>query len=169
MRIFISQIILLLVILLPNLTYAACFFYSGEYHELSVDLGNTIIQRDTPAGTPVKVANQTFTKFGPECDEGTNGLWDTGIFSKATSLPGVYETNIPGIGIRVTTEYGTIRNEHLTPKGMWQNLSSGVVELVKTEEKAQSGVLNTGVIMNWSVGDGPGSAYTMPVSKWNLV
>ena len=169
MRIFISQIILLLVILLPNLTYAACFFYSGEYHELSVDLGNTIIQRDAPVGTPVKVANQTFTKFGPECDEGTNGLWDTGIFSKATSLSGVYETNVPGIGIRVTTEYGTIRNEHLTPKGQWQNLSSGVVELVKTEERAQSGVLNTGVIMNWSVGDGPGSAYTMPVSKWNLV
>ncbi|HAU5793701.1 hypothetical protein XU19_04630 [Vibrio parahaemolyticus] len=169
MRTIVTNIISLLAILLPNLAYAECIFYSGEYKEDSVDLGNTVVQRDTPAGTVLTAYYLLFPEVSAYCDNGTNGLFDTGIFSKTTSLPGVYETNVPGIGIRVTTEFGTIRMEHLTPLGLRQSMSTGVVELVKMEEKAQSGILNNGMIMSWAVGDGPGSAYTLPMGKWNLV
>lgn len=158
-----------LLICISNIASADCWFYSGNYLDETVTLDNIIVQRDTPPGSVLQTKTVSFTKFGPECSDGTYGVWDVGIFSTESSVSHVYKTNVEGIGIRVSTEYGVIRNDHLTPIGMWQNLSSVKVEIIKTEGEAQSGTINSGMIMRWDVGDGPDSALTMSVMKLNMM
>ncbi|HDR2372678.1 TPA: fimbrial protein, partial [Enterobacter asburiae] len=156
---------ILLLLSVSKMILASCDFYSGDYLDASVTLDNIIVQRDTPPGTVLETKNISFTKFGPYCDNGAYAVWDVGIFSTESSISHVYETNLEGIGIRVSTDYGVIRNDHLTPPQMWQNLEAVKVEIVKTEGIAQSGGLNSGMIMRWDVGDGPDSALTMPIMK----
>lgn len=152
-------------------TLADCRFYEGEYKEVTMIFDDVVVQRDTPPGTVLYTQTINFTPFGPVCDNGdgtgngTYGVFDVGIFTNESEISHVYETNIQGVGIRVSEVYGEIRNERLTEFGRWQSVSWVKAELVKTEGEAQSGSLNSGLIMRWDAGDGPNSALTLPVMK----
>ena len=160
-----KPLLILLALLFSTFANASCRFYQGGYTETNMSFGNVTVQRDALPGTVINSQTINVPKFGPICDNGAFGVWDVGIFKDLSSISQVYKTNIEGVGIRISTSYGVIRNEHLTPSSMFQDLSSVKAELVKIEGEAQSGELSTGLIMHWDVGDGQNAPLDMPVMK----
>ena len=78
----------------------------------NISFGNIIVQRDTPVGGVI--ARQISAPMKPDgntvfgCDENWTSLVDLKLFNKISSYGNkVYDTNVPGIGIRITSAKGT--------------------------------------------------------------
>ncbi|MGQ4695145.1 spore coat protein U domain-containing protein [Enterobacter asburiae] len=162
-------ILLIFVILFSNVVNAACSFVEGGLTQASANIGDVEVQRDTPVGTVLKTITVNFPAVGVICDAGTEGRFTPKTFTTPSALDNVFDTNIPGVGIRQILYYGTVPFEHYTSSNIgYQRIEWVKIELVKTGTAAVSGYLTQGPIFDWSVGEGEGAAATFPVVRINL-
>lgn len=132
---------------------AGCYSTSNGNSVVQVNVPDVTVQRDAPVGTVLKIVKLNFPRESGWCDDLTNIIYSMVRFTEPSVISGVFNTNIPGIGIRLSTPDGPIPYQTVMPDNvMWSN-SSGTVELVKTGEVAQSGELTAGPIMKWNIGD----------------
>ncbi|MFZ4832477.1 fimbrial protein [Rouxiella sp. Mn2063] len=168
-----------------NTALAACSFNAGASEQRSTfSFGSITVQRDTPAGTVL--AERVFAR-GTDAQKVncTNGTWryDLNEFRFATlSAYGndVYDTNIPGVGIRMysTSAGGDVRR----PLPYWGNLtvppaaslwigSAKTVQLVKTSSNTiGSGAITPGTLSRGFMNTSPRLYfYTMTLSNATIV
>lgn len=161
--------LLIFVILFSNVVNAECHFYQGGFTQASASIGDVEVQRDTPVGTVLKTITVNFPKVQVMCDTGIEGRFTVKTFTTPSALDKVFDTNIPGVGIRQSVYYGTAPFELYTASPGLQNIEWVKIELVKTGTAAVSGALTPGPIFDWSIGDGEGAAAVVPVVRINLV
>lgn len=157
-----------------NRSYAECNITTGSYNEQTIVFDNISVQRDTEVGTVIATKNITFPKTGAYCQNdatGTGGhdIYMIKTFTKQTEIQKVFETNIPGVGIRISTLDGLIPDVYFPSLGMQWTNSSGTIELVKTGPVTQSGILTPGTIMEWWAGEGiDTNVKSLKVQSWIL-
>jgi type 1 fimbria pilin len=162
-------ILLIFILLFSNVVNAACSFAEGGLTQASASIGDVEVQRDTPVGTVLKTVTVNFPYVGVACDDGTEGRFVVKTFTTPSALDKVFDTNIPGIGIRQSVYYGTAPFETYSNNSTYMRIEWVKIELVKTGTAEVSGYLTQGPIFDWSIGDGEGAAATFPVVRINLV
>lgn len=100
MKVFAGMIMLLFLQAIPLSVWAACTSYESSQVNLSFSFSDVIVQRDAPIGS--KIATSIIKV--PHHALCTNGLGHMNFAmvyngANATSTPGVYRTNVPGVGI----------------------------------------------------------------------
>lgn len=146
---------------------ASCGYGPGMStgNNLSVSLGNVIVQRDTPVGTVL--VKQTVNRQG--CGAGTGCQWfvcDTpwtlkeniGQFTQLSEITGVYRTNLNGIGIRMYNDNttGNVASWYYPVTwdmgaNQWRSLGT-TVELVRINAaQGQSGAVTSGLISTYTM------------------
>ncbi|TNV11213.1 fimbrial protein [Buttiauxella sp. B2] len=113
MRTIVRLLITALVFLFASHAIAGCSYtYDQSYVTKVIDFGTVIVQRDTPAGTPLVTVNSGLIHpdYGTFyiCSEAWLYQAKLGQFTTPTSLQGVYETNVQGVGIKVSTSTGKL-------------------------------------------------------------
>ncbi|WP_190322507.1 fimbrial protein [Enterobacter roggenkampii] len=143
--------------------------YSGSFNtQTSVGLGELHIQRDQAVGSILTTKKFTFPSLGVHCDAGAYSVYSMRLYTKPSAVDGVFDTNIPGIGIRLSTNDGPVPFEHYSDPSLFWSNSSGTIELIKTGPVTESGDLSRGIIFHWGVGDGNNAPETYMVQEWNL-
>lgn len=122
---------LIMTLLFSGLAGATCTFVNDQISV--VDIGNVIVQRDTPIGSEISVT-QTATipsMLLATCTDGGQSLNQFDYMGGvATSMPGVYYTNVPGVGIAIITSTGGISAMQNPPTTYWITpLGSGTTTL----------------------------------------
>ncbi|MGL5389647.1 MAG: fimbrial protein [Serratia sp. (in: enterobacteria)] len=88
-------------------TFAACMWYSSPWsiNVTTTNLGNTIVQRDTPIGSTLMT---TFVSNGYDsntrfayCMAGETGSWNISGVSPVSGFAHTYQTNVAGVGLRI--------------------------------------------------------------------
>lgn len=161
-------ILLIFVILFSNVVNATCRFAEGTFTQASASLGDVAVDRDTPVGTVLKTVTVNFPYVGVQCDGGTEGRFEVKTFTTPSALDKVFDTNIPGIGIRESVYYGTAPFETYSPNSTYMRIEWVKIELVKTSASSVAGYLTQGTIFDWSVGEGQGAPATQPVVNIKL-
>lgn len=168
-----------------NAVQAACSFYTGASEQRSTfSFGSITVQRDTPAGTVL--AERVATKGNDDqkvvC---TTGTWryDFNEFRFTTlSAYGnnVYDTNIPGVGIRMysTSAGGDVRGalpywgslQFPPAVALWTG-SAKTVQLVKTSSNTVgAGVITPGTLSRGFMNTSPRLYfYTMTLTNATIV
>lgn len=93
------------MLLVPQTALAGC---SGVSSDTYFDFGNTIVQRDLPIGSVIATAKALNTvNNNIYCTTKTN-TWVNlgGLFTSQSSIGGIYNTNIPGVGINFVPNSG---------------------------------------------------------------
>lgn len=147
--------IYLLILLLSFASYnvnATCS--SVTVQTTTSSLGNTIVQRDTAIGSVIStIITPSTGVYGSDC----NGMDTFGLYlnysSTVSSLgDNIYDTNIPGVGIRLFNGGISNSNVFTNPQHVIMNQEpvdwtwgGGTLQLIKTAT-IQPGTLNSGTI-----------------------
>lgn len=137
---------------------ASCYYTAGNsYVTGTFSIGTVIVQRDTPVGSVVASTIGNVTARSNDqlyaCDESWQWETLTSLFPTVSSLGNkIYNTNIPGIGIRMTDTWRNV----IVPSGprtLTINQSAGstpfLIELIKTSTGGVgAGMLSTGTLIN---------------------
>lgn len=107
MKYYTTILLILASFLICNNAIAVCSYPSGSgYKSRTVTFPDVIVQRDTPAGatlatqqTATYTSATTFVSCGP--GESLTMAYGISQFVNMSSIDKVYDTNIPGIGMRV--------------------------------------------------------------------
>lgn len=124
---------------------ATCGYAGGaNYQTFPYNFGNVVVQRDTPVGTILATQGS-----GPIFGGSTVfGCMDTpytyatmlGMFTSPSGIANVYNTNIPGVGIKITNSSGTNSYPYTIAEGSntYMNYPNGgpVINLIKTSTGA---------------------------------
>lgn len=144
----------ILGILQANIAIAGCGFYAGSsYQTKYFNFGNVIVQRDSSIGTVV-ASNNTGAWLGGNslfgCTTPWTVRWELSRFTTLSSINGVYNTNIPGIGLRLSSSAnGTVFPYDLAAgANIYASISGGILaELVKTSPGSVGGGSITGGVV----------------------
>lgn len=144
-----------LLLWLPFFSYAGCNFTGGSSSEetRSVNFGNVIVQRDTPVGGTIATANTGAYSVMVGCSEDWVYRFELSKWKTLSSAGDkIYNTNLPGVGIRMTEVRYSYPIPFDWPLGSGAvGIPDGVkVELIKTGD-IQSGTLDSGLIARASV------------------
>lgn len=126
-------------------SYASCVL-QPTLEAYSVNFGNVRVQRDAPIGSTI--ASRVMIRLGNvgNCTVATNYQTVLGIFSVPSGIAGTYNTNIPGIGIRPTTNASVavpgVRN---LPAGITLGPVDHIFDLIKTGPTG-AGALTLGTV-----------------------
>lgn len=134
---------------------AACgYTWNNSYKTAAVTIGTVYVQRDTPVGsviatTPANVSNATNQLY--QCDVVWSWSTAPALFTLSSALnQNIYETNVPGIGIRIRD---TLRNM-VVPYVKTNPMTSGAantpftIELIKTSSApVKGGILTSGTLV----------------------
>lgn len=155
--IFWAVIGILFFIVLPGKAHAVCGFASGtSYQTKYYNFGNVIVQRDAPIGTVVASLNtgsfsDGTTLFG--CEDPWTYRWELSQFMTPSGIQDVYQTNVPGIGIRIKNlGSGRVFPYDQAVAGLvYAKIIDGIVaELVKTGV-VQAGAITGGTLARASI------------------
>lgn len=147
--------------------YNGCYVRTSTPQDISMDLGNIVIQPDTPVGL---IKRQTFNIVENKalyCG-GHNFMYGElpGSEIAPNSEPYVYKTNVPGIGIRlyrqsyngiISTYYPHVLEDY-TGQHTSTKLAAGyfVVEIFRLKGPTGAGALKPGLYSTyWGNGTGP--------------
>jgi P pilus assembly protein, pilin FimA len=154
----------------------------GSYGQLRpntpyYNFGSVIVQRDTPVGTILKTLSVNHGSYSGMlgCDSPWTEIEQMTLFTSSSSISGVYDTNIAGIGIRVGYAPNYNFNHFLSHDGGVYLLTSENINayLVKTVPGAVgAGNLRTGILTkqiiaessSYYVDTGLGSTTIIPVA-----
>lgn len=159
MRNMVRTLILLgLLLWIPFSGYASCGFTGGATSEesRSVSFGNVIVQRDVAVGETIATANTGAYNNGNGmvgCSENWVYRFELSKWKNLSSAGDkIYETNLPGVGIRMTEVRYSYPIPFDWPLGSGAvGIPDGVkVDLIKTGD-IQSGTLDSGLIARASV------------------
>lgn len=144
---------------LPVMVWASCAFTGGATSEISgyVTFGNVSVQRDAPIGSVLATAT-TGTYNGGQaiagCSESWTYRWELSKWSSLSSLGNkVYNTNIAGVGLRLTnTASGKLLpyDQSMGTGSVIINADGIKAELIKTGD-ITGGTLDTGMLARASV------------------
>lgn len=132
----------------------SCNYTHGQgYVTKTVNFGDVVVQRDSPVGTVLAKADTG--SFNPSygdyfiCYNSWTFAWELQKFTTQSVLTGVYDTNIPGIGIKmVNAEDTLIPYQKSHPPTGNINIPNVEVTLIKTSaDSVSSGSISTGVIV----------------------
>jgi type 1 fimbria pilin len=159
MKVFIRIIVLLFLQFVSLSAGAICNFYnytSGNSTTpiiLNFNISNVIVQRDAPIGSIIATTSVSNGNYAA-CDSQPGHVYFKMDYNGAnlTSQPGVYGTNVPGVGIMMAgyTQAGTFN--YSVPPGVrgingigGYGVGSSTLKLVKVGNIAP-GVLNQGMV-----------------------
>lgn len=146
--------------LYTNIVSATCGMASnGAYQYKYYNFGDVVVQRDTPVGTVLATLNTgSFsntatgvsgdTLFG--CDTPWTYRWTLAQFTTLSSVSGTYNTNIPGVGIRISNSANgyIMPYDQAFPALIYAAIIAGIkAELIKTSV----GGVGAGSITNGSL------------------
>lgn len=144
---------------LPVMAWASCAFTGGATSEISgyVTFGNVSVQRDAPIGSVLATAT-TGTYNGGQaiagCTEPWTYRWELSKWSSLSSQGNkVYNTNIAGVGLRLTnTASGKLLpyDQSMGTGSVIINADGIKAELIKTGD-ITGGTLDTGMLARASV------------------
>ncbi|HEM7962971.1 TPA: fimbrial protein [Citrobacter koseri] len=144
---------------LPVMVWASCAFTGGATSEISgyVTFGNVSVQRDAPIGSVLATAT-TGTYNGGQaiagCSESWTYRWELSKWSSLSSQDNkVYNTNIAGVGLRLTnTASGKLLpyDQSMGTGSVIINADGIKAELIKTGD-ITGGTLDTGMLARASV------------------
>lgn len=148
---YIGTIILWVAVLVfPTATIAGCFYDGGSQWNLVISLGNMTVQRDAPIGTIIATTLVTNSDKSASCTA-NSARYRTLTYNggMVSSVPGVYNTNLPGVGIQLPDTLFS------NPASIWPGFSSGyaashhqvIVNIIKTGD-ITPGELSIGEIAN---------------------
>lgn len=156
--------------LYSNSAQATCEFASGA-SQLAwfINVGNVTVQRDAPVGTIIYQRDLNSAQIGKTI------LSCTGTFTpqlyimrmgSAVTVPGqnyVYSTNLPGVGVKVTSYNG---NPFTVPQNSWDFVAPYILPnvykfyLIKTGD-ISGGTLWTGRLFEWTTNKTSGGTLTV--------
>ncbi|HHD7242103.1 TPA: hypothetical protein ACNOIA_004379 [Enterobacter cloacae] len=155
---------LLLMLVVSPIARASCSFYSGVSGEVPgyLNFGNVTVQRDAPVGSVIATAVTGAYNNGNGIAGCTREAWTArweltqwGTLSGYGN--GVYNTNLPGIGLRLSTAASgkVLPYESSYPYnagGSWASIPGDGIkgELIKTGD-VTSGTLTDGMLARASV------------------
>ncbi|MCY7261893.1 fimbrial protein [Pseudomonas protegens] len=148
------------LIIKPSVSFASCSFNSGIGETIrEINFGTVVVQRDSPVGT-VLASKGTGPYAGGawlfRCTTPWTYRWEMTLFTALNPIGGkVYNTNIDGVGVRVTNEGSSqiLNYDQAIPAANWISIGIGMkVELIKTKAGAVGvGMLNTGRLARASI------------------
>ena len=137
---------------LPQAAIASCNFAGGVTSELSktVNFGKVTVQRDSPVGTVL--ASQTTGAYNGGtlffgCTTDWAYRWESSMWPTLSSYGnGVYNTNIAGIGVRITnlTSNKVMPYDQPVNASTYIYISDVKAELIKTK----AGAVGAGTLLN---------------------
>lgn len=135
-----------------NTCYAYCQVIGSVTNYVSI--GTITVPRSTPVGAEIaRFESTTNSQMTLSCDSGggTQYIQMTYNGAQPTSIPNVYKTNIPGLGITLNRQpkYYTSppTSSYLSGPAGYYNFAPGdILTLVKTSDELTSGGLNTGEV-----------------------
>ena len=152
----------LIVAVLPEVQ-ANCSFYGGVTSEVSgyLNFGNVVIQRDAQVGSTIATAVTGPYNGGNAiagCEEAWTARWELTQWGELSGYgQNVYNTNLPGVGLRLSTASSNKALPYDTsypryPGGTWVSIGGDGIkgELIKTGD-ITSGTLTDGVLARASV------------------
>lgn len=138
---------------------ASCQFTNGVTAEIPgyINFGNVSVQRDAPVGSVIATAT-TGAYNGGNTIAGCTEAWTyrqqlTKWLTLSAQGNGVYNTNVPGVGIRMTSPAGNVLPYELSINAnTYVNINGDGIkaELIKTGD-ITGGTLDTGVLARASV------------------
>ncbi|EPR0409953.1 fimbrial protein [Enterobacter asburiae] len=143
---------------------AACVYNSGAEVSDNATFQNIIVQRDVAVGTVLATQSKSYNYSAAGDGQSVCSFYYTMLYMNASSsgIEHVYDTNVPGVGIRATfTDYG---GDHLAddPPTQGREFDWGTtwqtgwrIELIKTG-KITSGTLQAGLAASAKFTPGPG-------------
>ncbi|HBT3201965.1 TPA: fimbrial protein [Klebsiella aerogenes] len=155
---------LLLMLVVSPAVRASCSFYSGVSGEVPgyLNFGNVVVQRDVPVGsvlaTAVTGAYNSGNPIAGCTREAWTARWELTQWGTLSGYgDGVYNTNLPGVGLRLSSAVSgkTLPYEGSYPYnagGSWASLPGDGIkgELIKTGD-ITSGTLTDGTLARASV------------------
>lgn len=158
----INSLLLLIIAFASAQVYATCDVDAGDPYTLhriyTANMLPVVVQRDTPVGTVIEslAFGSSDEKF-LGCTGGSSAYYFMSLFTTPSAVTDVYNTNVPGVGVRLAFE-----------SSAWSFTSSGyrrtypnnagiytiglTVSFVKTGN-ITSGIVNSGML-GYAVGDG---------------
>jgi type 1 fimbria pilin len=124
----VSKVIFLVLMLVS--TQAFCECYSSTTLTKSFRFANIVVQRDVPIGTTIGTVNSPGTDIKTAtCNGGAVTEYDQMMYlgGVATAISGVYQTNIPGVGI--SGDFGGSRWPFNNPPGTWFNVTNNALQV----------------------------------------
>ncbi|HBR1081295.1 TPA: fimbrial protein [Klebsiella quasipneumoniae subsp. quasipneumoniae] len=154
-----SGCLLLVLWLVSSGVRASCQFVNGVTAEIPgyISFGNVSVQRDAPVGSVIATAT-TGAYNGGNTIAGCTEAWTfrqelTKWLTLSTQGNGVYNTNVPGVGIRMTSPSGKVLPYDLPINAnTYANINGNGIkaELIKTGD-ITGGTLDTGMLARASV------------------
>lgn len=165
-------LVFILGILQCNIANAACSFAgSNTYQAKTFNFGNVIVQRDTAVGAVLASLNTGAWNGGDTlwgCDTPWTFRWELTKFTTVSSINGVYNTNIQGIGLRLSSGLSGKLLPYDSSQGAnsYAAIPNGIIaELVKTSSGAvSSGSITVGTLAKTSI---VGVMYTAELDMGN--
>lgn len=142
-----KKFLLLILFCLSTQTYASCQSgISGDYGIMNVTFGSVIVAKGTAIGDVLATQNTSITSV-EGCSEPWTLRWVLNLFTTQSSIDGIYDTNVRGVGLKITG-YGGVVMPFDTAEGA--SVYSGglmgpfIIQLIKTS----SGSVDAGVLIN---------------------
>lgn len=150
---FVKYMVVALVGMASYCVNAACYTNQGGATPQSQTIypGVIKVQRDLPIGSLIASFPTQQTGIALSCTAGGSSdgyYYEMSLFKTQTSIPNVYQTNVPGVGVRLSAWGGsynypaTFMNQ---PNAMALWFYAGVIDFIKTGA-ITSDVLNTGLL-----------------------
>jgi type 1 fimbria pilin len=145
--------ILLIFVAGNNVANATCLVDPDDHQMIyNYDFGNIIVPPNARVGDVLATMTQGDSNdTSIECnnDPGTVSQWMIAPWTTLTSVSYTYATNIPGVGIKITTMGGWPYSDNGNPR-QWTTrrmmVGGANVYLIKTDEILNGGALNTGLV-----------------------
>lgn len=151
--------LLLLIVAVSPKAQASCSFSSGVTSEIPgyISFGNVVVQRDAAVGSVLATTTTGAYNGGNSiagCTQAWTFRWEMTKWSTLSSIGnGVYNTNLAGVGIRLTSPSGRIFPFDMSVSArnsVTINGDGNKAELVKTGD-ITGGTLDTGVLARASI------------------
>jgi type 1 fimbria pilin len=155
MKVFVGMIMLLLLQVVPLSAGATCSGINSSPINLSFSFSDIVVQRDAPIGSVIATSVVDIPNYAA-CTVGTGQMYFEMIYNgaNATGTPGVYKTNVPGVGMSLANEnnggyfyFGSPANFRAISGVGNYGTGYGILKLVKTGD-ITPGVLASGVVGN---------------------
>lgn len=143
-------------LIMVNNAYGSCAVISGQ--SVTISFSGISTPKDTPIGTVIATGSNTFYGRTYGCGAGAGAVYYNMAYGgNASGISNVYDTNIPGVGIRAYYDYLSNLKYYFTKPAYAQTFpassagASGstttkwIVELVKTGD-IQPGALTSGLV-----------------------
>ncbi|MBB1201746.1 hypothetical protein EGM70_15775 [Enterobacteriaceae bacterium 89] len=133
---FFYAVIMVLSPFMATNAYSACYTNQGGASSKSYDIvpPNIIVQRDTAVGSVIYTTETARLDGILSCTAGGGYYGEMTLFTTPTSIPDVYQTNVPGVGVSVGTTWYFESPANFRPNAIAQawNFPARTVNFVKT-------------------------------------